>query len=146
MFSTSALSWGTGPTATICNSAKGSRRWMLPIVVAAACWMVVAVPAVAQLYQGVDLYTLTVPDGFNYPSEYGVLKADGGQVVGYPTSSSTGYRHALLWNSSGAVVDLHPTSLGDISESVGLFTNGVQQVGAGKPASGNDNALLWNGS
>jgi hypothetical protein len=146
MFPSNAKNCGCRTTETICSRFRDFGRHVLFPVVAAACWTGVAAPGAAQTYRGVDLYTLAVPDGFDYPREYGELKASGGQVVGFPRLLSTGYAHALLWNHDATVVDLHPTSLGMVSESRGRFTNGIQQVGAATTISGFDNAVLWNGS
>src|SRR5262245_37093240 len=117
MFWNRAESCGTSASVTVCGSTNICRRRILLIAVTAECWTVAATSALALTYEGVDLYTITVPDDFSYPNEYGALKAGGAQVVGSPVGTSTGYAHALLWNPDATVVDLHPTSLGIASES-----------------------------
>jgi hypothetical protein len=56
--------------------------------------------------------------------------------------------HALLWSGSAdSAVDLHPSHLPDINESIGLGTDGRQQVGIGQLTPVHPpHALLWSGS
>jgi hypothetical protein len=124
-----------------------ARCWMqryLSILFAAICWTISPL-ASAETYQGVDLFTISVPDGFESIWDITTMKASGGQVVSY-TSNPDGELHALLWNSSGTAIDLHPDALGTISQSKANFTNGALQVGIGLTYFGTENALLWNGS
>jgi hypothetical protein len=72
----------------------------------------------------------------------------GGQVIGYGLTDT--YAHALLWTSRG-VVDLNPSGF---PGSIGIATDGGQQVGYGAPtgavglgaAVNGNHALLWSGT
>ncbi len=71
----------------------------------------------------------------------------GWKQVGYgfpPGPPGTG-GHALLWSgSAGSVVDLNPSGFID---SIAYGVSGGQQVGAGRPTSGDpEHARLWSGS
>jgi hypothetical protein len=94
------------------------------------------------------------PGGMFRESEaYGIA---GDQIIGYGISVNyipSPYIHALLWTSAG-IVDLNPAGY---RGSVGLGTDGRQQVGYGAPtgsasgtglgaAVGGNHALLWSGT
>lgn len=76
---------------------------------------------------------------------------DGTQQVGYASKQITAGFHATLWNgSSASAVDLHPTGLTGVDQSVAYGLSATQQVGRGYSDLGSANpighALLWNGS
>jgi hypothetical protein len=56
------------------------------------------------------------------------------------------FAHALLWSGTAdSAVDLNPTNLTYITDSIALGTSGTQQVGWGEGSGtgGNSHALLW---
>lgn len=90
-----------------------------------------------------ELYSVSAANGFSQVSLLPSLTiATDGQVVGEGIPVGGANDHALLWTSSGIVVDLHPTGF---TSSIALTTNGTQQSGYGT-INGNDHALLWNGT
>jgi PEP-CTERM motif len=91
----------------------------------------------AASYSGTVLYSMAIPAG------YTIAGAAEGQTAVGPIvgSDSSGIGHALLWTTSGAMVDLNPSAFDD---SQILATNGAQQVGSGEESA--QDALLWSGS
>ena len=76
---------------------------------------------------------------------------NGAHQVGYGTPQTTTGFHALLWSGSPAsAIDLHPTGLSGVGQSVAYGLSATQQVGQGYSNLGSPNpighALLWNGS
>ena len=106
---------------------------------------IAAASASAASYAGTVLYPCTVPSGFSSggPSNFAQTAASG-QVVGSGAVSGTVFGHAILWSGpAGSPIDLNPTNLSGITESIAYGTNGTQQVGNGWDSSYNERALLW---
>ena len=136
----------------MCTSVTWRRAWpiqpgALLALGAAGCLGLHASSAQAG-YVGRDLYTLALPGGFMDVGISHVTNAIvGQQVVG--SASVGGATHALLWNGTGAPVDLNPTNLSGFIYSAASATDGTRQVGLG--ARGNapgapDHALFWSGT
>jgi PEP-CTERM motif len=108
----------------------------------AAVTFIAAPRAMGQTYTGSVLYLPTVPSGFDNVSYGNFACVYAGQTAGsgFISGTNNSSEHALLWTTSGAV-DLNPTNLSGISNSVAISTSDTQQVGLGT-----GHALLWTGT
>ena len=72
---------------------------------------------------------------------------NGSQEVGFAAAADN-HAHAMLWNGTAqSAVDLHPTNLPGITDTIADGTGGSQQVGYGYSAANPlSHALMWNGT
>ena len=103
--------------------------------------------AIAVQYSGAQLYKLVPPSGFT-AFGYGLpghLAEAGQMTAGGPAADNS--QHALLWNSSGAAIDLNASGSPFTNAAV-WATDGVNQVGIGwgDSTGGKHHAVLWSGT
>jgi hypothetical protein len=116
---------------------------MIGRFVTIASILVAGSPAWGDTYIATILYSLAAPGGISIQPRQ--VTADG--TVGYgPLGGSDPQSHALIWSPpDGAVTDLNPTDLGDVTFSQANGESGDQQVGTfGGSATGDfSHAVLW---
>ena len=101
-------------------------------------------PANGQSYSSSVLYPLTVPAGLVFNSAVVYPSQTIGSVTGTGNNQSSFI--ATLWTTAGGV-NLNPTTLPPITNSIAYATNGSQQVGVGMQSNASfEHALLWTGT
>jgi hypothetical protein len=114
------------------------------LVVSIATLAVAKSAAIGQTYVGTILYPIV---SVTQPYFGSGFYSFGNQTVGYQSPNNSTNEYATLWTSEGTV-DLSPTTIGTITQSVAFRSDGAHQVGYGyqDPLGSDNQALLWSGT